>query len=76
MSKITGDEEFVKKVKTLQIEAGVHRQIEQELRRNEEKYRSAFEQSGAPVMIIEDDMTISMANRVPARNWLRKPYTI
>jgi PAS domain S-box-containing protein len=63
MSEKSGDEEFVEKLKILQKETEVHRQIEQELKRNEEKYRSAFEQSGAPAMIIEDDMTISMANR-------------
>jgi len=39
------------------------RQTEQELHGNEEKYRSAFMQSGAPAMIIEDDMTISMVNQ-------------
>jgi PAS domain S-box-containing protein len=63
MSAKTGDEEFIEKLNILQKEAEDHRQIEKELRRNEEKYRSAFEQSGAPAMIIEDDMTISMANR-------------
>ena len=63
MSAKTGDEEFIEKLKILKKEAEDHRQIQKELRHNEEKYRSAFEQSGAPAMIIEDDMTISMANR-------------
>lgn len=63
MSEKSGDVEFVEKLKTSQKEIEARRQIEQELRRNEKKYRSAFEQSGAPAMIIEDDMIISMANR-------------
>jgi PAS domain S-box-containing protein len=63
MSKKAGDEKFVEKPQASQKEAKVCKQVEQELRRNQEKYRSAFEQSGAPAMIIENDMTISMANR-------------
>ena len=42
MSAKTGDEEFIEKLKILQKEAEDHRQIEKELRHNEEKYRSAF----------------------------------
>ncbi len=38
-------------------------QVEQKLHGNEEKYRSAFLKSGAPSMIIEYDMTISMVNQ-------------
>lgn len=38
------------------------REIEDHLRENELKYRSIFEHAGAPSLIIEKDMTISMAN--------------
>jgi PAS domain S-box-containing protein len=38
------------------------KQIEEELRKSEEKYRSVFESSGVPSVIVDDDMTISMAN--------------
>jgi PAS domain S-box-containing protein len=38
------------------------KQIEEELRESEEKYRSVFENSGVPSVIIDEDMTISMAN--------------
>ncbi len=38
------------------------KRIEEELRESEAKYRSVFENSGAPSVIIEEDMTISMAN--------------
>jgi PAS domain S-box-containing protein len=38
------------------------KQIEEKLRKNEEKYRSVFENSGSPSVIIDQDLTISMAN--------------
>lgn len=38
------------------------KQIEDKLRENEMKYRSVFEHAGAPSLIIENNMTISMAN--------------
>ncbi len=38
------------------------KEIEENLRHSELKYRSIFEYAGAPSLIIEDDMTISMAN--------------
>jgi PAS domain S-box-containing protein len=38
------------------------KQIEEELRESEEKYRSVFESSGVPSVIVDEDMTISMAN--------------
>ena len=38
------------------------KQIGEELRESEEKYRSVFESSGVPSVIVDDDMTISMAN--------------
>jgi PAS domain S-box-containing protein len=38
------------------------KEIEEELRKSEEKYRSVFESSGVPSVIVDDDMTISMAN--------------
>jgi PAS domain S-box-containing protein len=63
MSEKSGGEEFIEKSQASQKEAKVYQQVDQELRHNKEEYRSAFEQSGAPAMIIEDDMTISMANR-------------
>ncbi|WP_022668121.1 sigma-54-dependent Fis family transcriptional regulator [Desulfospira joergensenii] len=38
------------------------KQIEDNLRESEMKYRSVFEYAGSPSVIIEEDMTISMAN--------------
>ena len=38
------------------------KQIEDKLRENELKYRSVFEHAGAPSLILEEDMTISMSN--------------
>jgi PAS domain S-box-containing protein len=38
------------------------KEIEEKLRESEEKYRSVFESSGVPSVIIDEDMTISMAN--------------
>jgi PAS domain S-box-containing protein len=38
------------------------KQIEEELRESEEKYRSVFENSGSPSVIVDKDLTISMAN--------------
>jgi len=38
------------------------KQIGEELRESEEKYRSVFENSGSPSVIVEEDFTISMAN--------------
>lgn len=38
------------------------KEIEEHLRDNELKYRSVFEHAGAPSLIIEEDMTVSMAN--------------
>ena len=38
------------------------KQIEDNLRESEIKYRSVFEYAGSPSLIIEEDMTISMAN--------------
>ncbi len=38
------------------------KQIEDELRDNEMKYRSIFEHAGSPSLILEKDMTISMSN--------------
>jgi len=38
------------------------KQIEEELRESEEKYRSVFENSGSPSVIVDEDLTISMAN--------------
>lgn len=62
MPEKPANEELAKKFKALEKEVERLKHIEQELHHNKEKYRSAFEQSGAPAMIIEDDMTISMAN--------------
>jgi len=39
-----------------------YRQVEKQLRLSEDRYRRVFERSGAPLIIIEGDMTISMAN--------------
>ncbi|MEW6584061.1 MAG: HD domain-containing phosphohydrolase [Nitrospirota bacterium] len=36
---------------------------ESELRKSEERYRVIFENTGAPTVILEEDMTISMANK-------------
>ncbi len=38
------------------------KEIEEKLRESEEKYRSVFESSGVPSVIVDEDMTISMAN--------------
>ncbi len=38
------------------------KQIEEELRESEEKYRSVFENSGSPSLILDEDFTVSMAN--------------
>lgn len=38
------------------------KEIEKNLRDSENKYRSIFEYAGSPSLIIEEDMTISMAN--------------
>lgn len=38
------------------------KQISEELRESEEKYRSVFENSGSPSVIVDEDLTISMAN--------------
>ena len=38
------------------------KQIGEELRESEEKYRSVFENSGSPSVIVDEDLTISMAN--------------
>jgi len=44
-----------------EIAARVH--VEDELKKNEEKYRTIFETTGAATLIIEEDMTISLANK-------------
>jgi PAS domain S-box-containing protein len=38
------------------------KQIEEELRESAEKYRSVFENSGSPSVIVDEDLTISMSN--------------
>lgn len=38
------------------------KQIGEELKESEEKYRSVFENSGSPSVIVDEDFTISMAN--------------
>lgn len=38
------------------------KEIEEKLRESEEKYRSVFENSGVPSVIVDENMTISMAN--------------
>jgi len=38
------------------------KQIAEELKESEEKYRSVFENSGSPSVIVDEDFTISMAN--------------
>lgn len=44
------------------LDINASKQAEMALRNREDRYRSAFEKSGASSIIIEDDMTISMAN--------------
>ena len=44
------------------LDVNARKQAEITLRNQEARYRSAFEKSGASSIIIEDDMTISMAN--------------
>jgi PAS domain S-box-containing protein len=41
----------------------IRKQDEQRVKDSEEKYRAIFEQSGTPLMFIEEDSTISMVNR-------------
>jgi PAS domain S-box-containing protein len=41
----------------------IRKKNEQRVKHSEEKYRAIFEQSGTPLMFIEEDTTISMVNR-------------
>ena len=49
---------------TEQVEATVDRRMADALRASEERYRSVFENTGTATVIMDDDMTISMANSV------------
>jgi PAS domain S-box-containing protein len=46
----------------LSIEIEDRRKAEKALQKSEERYRSMFENMGTPTILIEEDMTISMAN--------------
>ena len=46
----------------LKMEITEHQQTENKLRESEEKYRTVFENTGMATVIIEKDMTISLAN--------------
>lgn len=54
---------------TNEMIGGIHREIhrrkeaEEKLRKSEERYRVIFENTGTPTIIVEEDMTISMANK-------------
>ena len=40
-----------------------HRHVEEVLRESEDKYRTVFETTGTATIIIEEDTTISLANK-------------
>ncbi len=50
------------KVRALEEQASLKREELDQLRESEARYRRVFEESGAPAIIIRDDMTIVMAN--------------
>jgi PAS domain S-box-containing protein len=54
--------ELIKQIRELENEVANFSRSEKALRKNEERYRSMFEKSGAASIVIANDMTISMAN--------------
>jgi PAS domain S-box-containing protein len=54
--------ELLKQIKELKNKIDNCEQTEEALRKKEERYRNMFEKSGAASIIVESDMTISMAN--------------
>ena len=50
------------------IDITVRKQMEETLRKDEELYQAMFENTGSSIILIEDDMTISMANKEFVRN--------
>ncbi len=49
-------------IESISREINVRKKAEEELRISEEKYRTIFENTGTPIVILEDDLTISLSN--------------
>lgn len=49
-------------IESISREINVRKKTEEELRISEEKYRTIFENTGTPIVILEEDLTISLSN--------------
>ncbi len=63
MAKKPTYQELLKKIDQLEKKCAQYASVDEQYRKAESIYRTFFEKSGAATIIIEDDMTISLANK-------------